>query len=124
MSGRHSRNKGAAYEREVANDLKPIFEDSRRGIGQTRSGGDVPDVAGCGPFWVECKKQARTYPRAALKQAETAMKVAHAKGQKDHFIPVAVCRDDRDKATVTMYLDDWKSLIAEWWQERKGEAGQ
>ena len=44
MSGRFSRNKGARFERAIANKLKPIFPKAVRGVGQTQSGANGSDV--------------------------------------------------------------------------------
>ena len=68
MSGRRSRRKGAAFEREVSNLLKQIYPDARRGIGQARSGGEVADVEGT-PWWVECKRKKKCSIPAAWRQA-------------------------------------------------------
>ena len=71
--GKRSRNKGAAYERELANRWRDsgLYPGAKRGIGQARSGGDVSDVEGT-PWWVEAKCQARPNVYAALEQAEEA----------------------------------------------------
>lgn len=70
--GRMQRVKGATYERWVANVLKAIWPGAKRGIGQTRAAGDVPDVDGT-PYWIECKHHAGTVNiRAAFDQALTA----------------------------------------------------
>ena len=81
-------------------------DDVRRGL-QARSGEEVPDVeVPC--LWVECKREKRTNPKAALRQA-----IADAtKGR----IPIAVCKDDRADATVTMLFEDFLELLGEWWR--------
>lgn len=70
--GKYQRNKGANFEREIANFLKANgFPQARRGIGQSRSAKEVSDVEGT-PFWVECKVGAGPSVRAAIAQAEAA----------------------------------------------------
>ncbi len=71
--GKLSRRKGAAYELTVAKLMSEIFPGARRGIGQARSGGDIPDVEGCSYFWVQTKHEKSPSLYAALKQAETEM---------------------------------------------------
>jgi len=66
-----SRRKGANFERQVANLLRPLFPSSRRGIGQARSAGEVADVEGT-PFWIECKRHKRCRIPAAMRQAQEA----------------------------------------------------
>ena len=109
MSAR-SRNKGAAYERELANRWRDsgLYPDARRGIGQARWGGDVPDVDGT-PWWVEAKCQARPNVFAAMEQAEEAT---------DGRTPVVVaCRREkgapgRASTLVAMRLEDFEALCA------------
>ena len=84
-----------------------LGRDVRRGLGQTRTGGEVPDVV-CPPYWVECKVGIRTYPKAALEQAVEAMGECRS---PEFTIPVAVCKDDRRPPTVTMFLTDWLDLV-------------
>lgn len=70
--GKASRDKGASFERRVANDLKALGVDARRGLGQSRAGGEVPDVDVAG-WWIECKHH-KDPPSmgAVLRQAEDA----------------------------------------------------
>ena len=104
MSGRASRRKGHDYERDVAALWKQAgWPDARRGY-QARDGADAPDGAGGAPYWIECKRGKATSPRAALRQATAA---APATG----WIPVAICRDDRDTATVTLALEDFMDIV-------------
>jgi len=105
MGGRASRRKGADFERAMVHRFREVFgEDVRRGL-QSR-GEEVPDVdVPC--FWVECKREKRTSPRAALEQAIDAA----PRGR----IPIAICKDDRRDPTVTLLLDDFLELVREWW---------
>jgi hypothetical protein len=52
--GRLSKNKGKSYERAIAEVLRVIWPEAKRGIGQARAANEVPDVDGT-PYWVECK---------------------------------------------------------------------
>jgi|10_taG_2_1085330.scaffolds.fasta_scaffold19785_7 hypothetical protein len=109
MSGKRSRDKGAGWERELAKILREAgFAEAKRGF-QSRSGSDAPDVV-LSDFWVEAKVGARTNPKKALEQATDA--------ERDYDdtsrIPVAVTRDDRKKAMVTMWLTDWIKLGLKW----------
>ena len=110
MSGQRSRRKGAAWERELVRLFRDAMPDVeiRRGL-QCRSGEEAPDVElPC--FWLEAKRHQRTNIKAALRQAvETA-----PKGRW----PVAVCKDDRQPAIVSMHLDDFLDLVTEWWTGR------
>jgi len=114
MSGLRSRRKGHSFEREMAIRFRDVFGDKvRRGL-QSRSGEEVPDVE-TPMFWIECKRGKRTNPKAALKQAISDC------GNKGK-IPIAICRDDREDATVMIGLEDFIDLASEWWtlRERHG----
>jgi hypothetical protein len=56
--GKMKRRKGSSYEREIATMLKVLWPEARRGIGQARNAGEVPDVDGT-PYWVEAKNHKR-----------------------------------------------------------------
>ena len=69
--GKRSRTKGSNWERTLANILKAIWPEAKRGIGQSRWGGEVPDVDGT-PYWVEAKVGVQPNMRGAMRQAEEA----------------------------------------------------
>jgi hypothetical protein len=98
-----SRNKGARFEREAAAAFRRAFPDARRGLAQTRSGGESADVIGVPGYWIECKVGARPNPLAALRQAEN---------NSNGDIPVAVCKVDRETPTVTLPLADFIALLS------------
>lgn len=116
--GRLSRNKGAAFERRVAQDMRPIFGSGvKRGLAQARFGrGEAPDVDGCAPFWCETKHGKKVNLRAALKQATEAM--SEANRTQDAW-PIAVCKDDRQQPMVVMHWGDYLQLLEEWWPNRR-----
>ena len=110
--GKKSRDKGAAFERTVAQWFtKALGVEHRRGLNQWRNGNEVADVEpveGGGAFWIEAKKS-KAQPRiaAALKQAEAAMK-------DRPMMPVAVTMMDRERPIVSMYADDFLDMLKEW----------
>lgn len=110
MSGARSRRKGASYERELVHRFREAMPGAevRRGL-QSRSGDEVADVE-VPVFWVEAKRGKQPNIRAALRQAQAAA----PKGR----IPIAVVRDDRAEATVTLTLDDFLEFVREWWEGR------
>lgn len=108
MNGRSCRRKGHDFERLIARKLRPVFPgyDVRRGF-QSRSGGEAPDVdVPC--FWVECKREIKTNPKAALAQA---VRDSEGKGN----MPVAICKDDGGPITVTMLFEDFVEVLATWY---------
>jgi hypothetical protein len=107
------RTKGHTFERQIANELKEIFPNARRGL-QYRDGGECPDVEGT-PFHIECKRGKKPNPRAALAQAI---------GDADESrVPVAVIRDDRAEAFIVMRWDDFKNMIGEMYARGNHHAG-
>jgi hypothetical protein len=111
VSGARSRRKGIGFERELVRRFAEVFgpERVRRGL-QYRDGAECADVVAPG-LWIESKRGKRTNPRAALAQAFEA---SAGKG----VWPVAVCKDDRERAMAVLYLDDFLDLLTEWWCKR------
>jgi len=109
-SGARSRNKGIAYERELVHRFREAMPgaDIKRGF-QVRSGEEAADVD-CPVFWVESKRGKKPNIRTALAQAVNAA----PKGR----IPIAIVRDDRAEATVTLLLEDFLDFVGEWWEAR------
>ena len=107
--GKWQRNKGAAFEREIANEFNKIgIRAKRSGLFQTQSADAEPDVTllDLPNLWIECKKGIKTYPLKALKQAKEAC------SSYIGSIPVAICRDDHEKSIVTMELDFFMLLLS------------
>jgi hypothetical protein len=111
MNGAGARRKGLDWEREVVRLFAEVFgaDKVRRGF-QYRDGSETPDVV-APIFAIECKRGKRTEPKAALKQALAA---SAGKG----LWPIAVCKDDKAPATVTMHLEDFLDLVREWWRAK------
>lgn len=104
--GRGARLKGANFERELAKYFNSHFDEinAKRGLGQTRGGGEeIADVE-IDYIHIEAKRHKQCNIKAALTQASTDCK------QKDK-IPVAITKDDRKPILVTMYMDDWIELF-------------
>ena len=102
---RANRAKGHSFERQVANQLREIYPDARRGL-QYQDGSIAPDVV-IGDYWVECKRSARnTQPKTALDQAIEACSKA-----KSDKVPITVTKDDRRDALVTMRFSDFLELL-------------
>lgn len=95
-----SRDKGATFERGISKVLRILWPDARRGIGQARAGGEVPDIAGT-PYWIEAKHRKRVSIRKAMAQAHVAT---------DGRPVVAITRENGEPIFVTMGLTDWLDL--------------
>lgn len=102
MSGKASRTKGHNFERKIANLLKPLFPNAKRGY-QTRFGGiEECDVEGT-PFHIECKIGKRIGVPAAIRQMEADC------GDRE---PVLVSKRDREGIYVTMRWDTLYKLLS------------
>ena len=121
--GRANRLKGKAYERVIANDLKPIFgKQVARSHGQSREKGEAPDVKGAPMLWPECKHHGLVNVRAALQQAYDERLTPAAPSDAKNKWPVAFCKDDRRKEFVAMYKDDFLVLLKQWWNRDRPPA--
>ena len=104
--GKQQRDKGARFEREVANILKPVFGPRTiRSSGQCFSGDTRADVD-CPKLWVECKVGKRPNMKAALEQAEDAKK-----NNDSNKICVAVCKWDRDTPIASLRMADFIEIL-------------
>lgn len=104
--GRGARLKGANFERDLAKYFNSHFSqmNAKRGLGQTRGGGEeIADVE-MDYIHVEAKRHKRCNIKAALNQALTDCE------EKDK-LPVAITKDDRKPILVTMFMDDWIELF-------------
>ena len=100
----NSRQKGARFEREIANILKPLFPTAARGGQyQSRCGGEAPDVEGT-PFWLELKVGKRPNIHAAMEQA---------RAETDGRPPVVISKKDRETTLVTLELEEFLRLVKE-----------
>lgn len=101
----NSKNKGSRGERELAEKLREYGFDAHRG--QQFSGGyDSPDVYGLPGIHIECKRVERLNISEAYHQAER-----DAEGKA---IPAVFHRRNREKWMVTLSLDDFMEIYAEW----------
>ena len=110
--GRANRRRGHSWEREIAIIFRELWPEAKRGY-QARGGTkEAPDVDGT-PFFIECKRGKKTNIKAALAQADAACHQVTETGtvKVDTRPPIAICKDDRQKATVTMYLEDFMELM-------------
>lgn len=111
QNGARSRRKGAVYELAAASMLREAFPKARRGIGQARSGGDVPDVEGCEPFWFQMKCGKSENLRAALQQAIDELTRYVARDPRSRYsIPIVMARRDRCEDVVLLRVFDFVKL--------------
>lgn len=104
VSGKGARDKGHNFEREIANIFKRYFPEAKRGY-QSRNHIDlVPDVD-VPWFYIECKRGKRTNIKAALQQAKEKRK------STDNRLSLAICKDDRKDAIVSLSLEDFLKLL-------------
>lgn len=106
-TGRTSRNKGKAGERELAAALRAEgFESARRG--QQYSGSETSaDVVGLPGIHIECKRVEKLNIYEAVEQAQ---RDAGESGE----LPAVFHRRNRKPWLVTMPLSDWMILYRKW----------
>ena len=112
--GKLSRNKGASFERFVADQFRAEgFELAKRGLGQARSASEVPDVQGVPGYWIECKHQRHVRIPAAYEQASKARTVAFLSDEANgESVPVVVSRDNRRPELATLSLSDFLAIAS------------
>lgn len=98
----NSRNKGAGYEREIANKIAQYFGvEVKRNLEQSRDGG--ADIS-LPPYLIECKRRARIIVYEWIEQAVKSAELVN-------MVPVVVCRADRHDDLVIMRLNDFLPLM-------------
>ena len=103
--GRRSRRKGQTFERWVANNLKDLWPDAKRGY-QARGGTSAAPDVDFTPYYIEAKNEKSTKPKAALEQAREG---------SDGRTPLAITKDTDGTGTVyvTMDFEEFKRLHLE-----------
>ena len=111
--GASQRRKGHGWERDVAQQLRDVLQlgpqEVKRGLAQPRGGtAEEPDVVlpDSIPYWIECKVGARVNPLGAMRQAQAAIKKA-----KVAKVPLAICKQDREKPIVVMPFDAFLEVL-------------
>lgn len=104
------RNKGAAYEREVAHEISRALDlptPLTRKLGQARDSGNDLDV---GPLAIECKRRSSlTTLENWMDQAEQAVAERRVPFDKPIF-PAVVMRADNCESMIAMRLADFLLL--------------
>ena len=104
MSGKHSRDKGARVERDIAKALSSYFGlPVKRRLGQARDGGEDIDCEAL-PFTIEVKA------RADVPAVQKFLEQARDAARDTMKAPIAVVKGDRKQPIVVMYLTDWLEL--------------
>lgn len=100
--GKGSRDKGHGYERTVANYLKAIYPEAKRGL-QGRGGFEAPDVDGT-PLYIECKRK--------QKVAGVLGSYYRAQAESDGRPAVVVVREDGRPEVALVPLELLVGLLA------------
>ncbi len=110
-----SRDKGATFEREIANELSALLgRKVKRNIGQARDGGDDITLP---PYRIECKRRDRIAVYAWLDQCAEACNTSKdpreltPSSAAEANVPIVVARGDHREAIVIMQWDTFKTLL-------------
>lgn len=110
--GKLSRDKGKAYEREIARQYRELFGNGVRRGWQSREGDDEADIVGAGPFAPECKHRRKINVQDAMVQA-----IQNAKtGQ----LPICHLKWHRGIEVVVLPADVWWDFVREWKERADG----
>jgi hypothetical protein len=101
MSGKKSRTKGHAYEREIARRLRPLFPGAMRNVTEQQTGGQGIDLVNTGNLDVQCKRYKGYAP---------INKIFEVNGTG---IPVLVTKADRQPDMVVLSLKDFIAILGD-----------
>jgi len=111
-TGKRSRDKGKAGERELARRLRQYGYDCRRGQQYCGANGDA-DVIGLPGIHIECKRTERLSLYDAIGQA--------ASDTKEGEIPVVMHRRNNSEWLAILQLDRFMEIYREWEGGRETE---
>lgn len=97
----NSRQKGAAFERKLANMLKERGYDSRRGCQYSGANGDA-DVVGLPGIHIEAKAVEKLNLYDAMEQSK--------RDAREGELPAVFHKKNRKPVLVTMEFDDWMKI--------------
>jgi hypothetical protein len=101
MGGRHSRNKGAGAERELATLLtEALGVEIKRKLGQAREGGDDMQV---GKFRIEAKRHENLAVMQWVRQIEACC--------AEHHVPLVVFRQSNQEWRCVIRLKDLMPMM-------------
>ena len=100
----NSRDKGAEFERAIANKLKEYGYSGRRGQQYSGANGDA-DVVGLPGIHIECKAVERLNSFTAMKQSENDARPGE--------IPVVFHKKNYKGILVYMRFEDWMEMYKE-----------
>ena len=104
-----SRDRGAAYEREIANAFKDWGYKAYRTAQHMGKTGQAPDVGGIPKVHAECKRRRSIAVYEWMKQA-----INDSKAEDKGNIPVVFCRADNEESLVVIRLEDFLTIYREW----------
>lgn len=111
----NSREKGADYERHIANRLKEYGYDARRGQQYSGANGDA-DVVGVHGLHIECKADERLNIFKAMEQSR--------KDARDWEIPIVAHKKNYKPDLITLDFDNFFEIwtaLEQFLKERDGE---
>lgn len=98
----NSRTKGHGYERECVKEFRKVFGDCER----TQEGDSLDragvDLKGTGRLRVQCKRGRKYAPITKIKEITVS-----------NGIHCLVTKGDRERSTITLYLEDFLELISD-----------
>lgn len=107
IMGINSRDKGARYERYIANYLKDYGYDAHRSVQYCGRTGQAPDVVGLPYIHIECKHYSnRAFDYAWMDQAKRDTKAGE--------LPAVFHKTDYHEDLVTMRLSDFMEIYREY----------
>ncbi len=103
MSGRHSRTKGHAYERKIAQKLRHLFPDAKRNVTEQQTGGQGIDLVDTGNLFIQCKRLMGYAPINRIEEVNCPKE----------GIPVLITKGDRKPDMVVLSLVDFLTILGD-----------
>lgn len=103
MGGAWSRNKGHSFERWVAIQLRKVFPKARRHLEYQDSQAFGVDIAECGNYRIQCKRNKKYAPMSAIEEIQ----ICPIEGG----VPILVTKGDNKEALAVMPFEHFLFLV-------------
>ena len=101
MGGKHSRNKGHQFERDVAKRFRDIFPGARRKLEYQEADCTGVDITGTGVLKIQCKRYRQYSPISKIEEI------------RESGIRCLVTKGDRSPTMICLELDDFINILSD-----------
>lgn len=99
----NSRNKGKAFENQIAQALRPIFPNARRLLENHADDANGVDLLHTGPYRIQCKAYRQYAPLAKIEEVQCDEMMGE--------VPILITKGNNKRILVAMPIEEFLRLI-------------